>query len=369
MVYRPTPAAITSALRRGLLSVAVAAAVGTAACGVKRPPMPPVIRVADPTRDLRVFQDNREAVLSWTYPASTAAGEPLSDLESVEVWRATMLEVEAPPPGQTARDRAINRQLLEANGEMIAVLDETLLHAATRGSTLEWHDNLRSLATSVQSEQPQMVWYAVRTICCQGRASEFSNIARLVPEAPPGPPTGLELEAERNGIRLTWVPHEELPVQVERSSDGELWQAVPSKPLATGEWLDRDAAQGTAWNYRVRSVKAGDTGGPIVGEPGPAVGLFYPDVYPTEAPGDLVCLPESERVRLRWRTVAEAAFYRVYRGVDGEPVAPLAAEVRTSQYEDESPPTGALRYEVTAVDGAGNESDASWCAAAWGGSP
>ncbi len=31
----------------------------------------------------------------------------------------------------------------------------------------------------------------------------------------------------------------------------------------------------------------------VIGEPGPAIGLFYPDIYPPPAPADLVCLPEG----------------------------------------------------------------------------
>jgi hypothetical protein len=352
-----------------MILMAAVVVMATASCGVKRPPLPPVIRVADPTRDLKVFQEDREAVLSWTYPSSTTSGEALPDLESVEVWRATMLEVEAPPPGEKPQERRLNRQLLEANGELIVVLDEELLHAVTRGSKLEWRDDLMAWWESHQADQPQMVWYAVRSVCCRGRESELSNIARLVPEAPPLPPTGLELETEAEGIRLTWVPHGELPVTVERSPDGELWQAVTPKPLTTGEWLDRGAAQGTGWNYRLRSVKRHGQGARTVGEPGEPVGVFYTDIYPTEAPADLVCLPESERVRLVWRAVAGADFYRVYRGVGGDPVTPLATEVRAGQYEDEAPPTGSLSYEVTAIDAAGNESPASSCTAARGGSP
>ena len=70
-------------------------------CGIKAPPQPPVIRVADPTRDLTIFQENRRAMLSWSYPASTTSGESLYDLETIEIWRATILEVDAPPPGES----------------------------------------------------------------------------------------------------------------------------------------------------------------------------------------------------------------------------------------------------------------------------
>lgn len=212
-----------------------------------------------------------------------------------------------------------------------------------------------------------MIWYAVRSVCCGGHESGLSNIVRLVPETPPPPPTGLALEAEADGIRLTWVPHQEFPAIVERSPDGVDWRPITgAKPLATGEWLDRSAEQDRAWNYRLRSVHQEKSGPRIVGEPGPPVGIYYPDIYPPEAPGDLVCLPEGARVRLRWRSVAEAAAYRIYRETDGRESKILATDVSSSKFEDDAPPPGTSTYRVTALDADGNESPASTCTAARG---
>jgi fibronectin type 3 domain-containing protein len=104
----------------------------------------------------------------------------------------------------------------------------------------------------------------------------------------------------------------------------------------------------------------------VLGEAGPAAGLFYPDIYPPAAPGDLVCLPEGTRVRLRWRTVDQAESYRVYRATDGADTTLLEEGFASSQYEDLAPPPGTSVYEVTAVDAAGNESAASSCTAARG---
>ena len=340
-----------------------------AGCGIKGPPLPPVIRIADPTRDLTVFQEDQQAILSWSYPSSTTSGESLHDLESVELWRATLLEVEAPQPGESARDRDLNRQLLLSNGDRIAVLDRSGLDAATRGSRLEWVDNLEVWHRENPSNEPQIIWYAVRSVCCRGRESGLSNIARLVPSVPPAPPTELVLEAEAEGIRLSWVAQEEAPVIVERSADTELWRAITDSPLTNGEWLDRGAGQGQGWNYRLRSVRRVESGPRVIGEPGPPVGLFYPDIYPPTAPTDLVCLPEGERVRLRWRSVADAVSYRVSRGAGGSTSRLLAAEIHAVQFEDGAPPPGTSVYSVTAVDLAGNEGEASTCIAARGSSP
>jgi predicted small lipoprotein YifL len=337
-------------------------------CGVKGPPLPPVIRVADPTRDLTVYQDDRHAVLSWSYPSSTTSGESLYDLESVEIWRTTLLEADAPPQGEDARERNLNRQFLIGNGELVAELDDAGLDAATRGSMLEWYDNLDRWRRDHPADERQIIWYAVRTVCCRGRESGLSNIARLVPEDSPPPPTGLTAAAEIDGIRLTWVPHEETPAIVERSSGGALWEQITTKPLATGEWLDRGAAQGGSWNYRLRSVVKPEGRPRIIGEAGSVTGVFYPDIYPPQAPVDLVCLPEGTQVRLRWRSTDRNVSYRVYRGDQGKTPEVLAEDLGSAQFEDLAPPPGTSVYEVTAVDAAGNESPAATCIAARGSS-
>lgn len=360
----PTP----RTLRTGAGILALTALALLAGCGIKGPPLPPVIRIADPTRDLTIFQDDREAILSWSYPSSTTSGESLYDLESIEIWRATLIEVEAPPPGEDHRDRDLNRQLLFSNGELVAELDEAGLAAATRGSKLEWHDNLDIWRRDHPSDQELIVWYAVRSVCCRGRESGLSNITRLVPEPSPAPPTDLVAEAEAEGIRLTWVPFDELPVFVERSPDGEDWRQITPKSLATGEWVDRSAAQGTAWNYRLRTTVRREGRPRIIGEPGPPTGLLYPDIYPPATPIDLVCLPEGTRVRLRWRAVDQAKTYRVYRSTEGRVPSILADDLKLSQYEALAPPPGTSTYDVTAIDAAGNESSPTSCTAARGSS-
>ncbi|MEE4273214.1 MAG: lipoprotein [Thermoanaerobaculales bacterium] len=337
-------------------------------CGVKGPPMPPVIRVADPTRDLAVYQDDRHTVLSWSYPSSTTSGESLHDLESIQIWRATLLEVEAPPPGEKPSEKNLNRQLLLSNGEMIAELDDAGLEAATRGSLLEWRDDLEVWRRNNPSDEPQMLWYAVRSVCCRGRESGLSNIARLVPEIPPAPPTEFAVTAEEDGIRLRWTPNGGIPVLIERSPDTDRWRPLGTRTIDADAWLDRTAAQGSGWNYRLRSVRTPEGGPRIVGPPGPAAGLFYPDIYPPPTPHDLVCLPEGTRVRLRWRAGEEGLLHHIYRSTDGAETMVLVDDLDALQYEDLAPPPGTSVYEITAVDGAGNESAPATCTAARGAS-
>ncbi len=335
-------------------------------CGRKGPPLPPQVRVADTTRDLEVYQEGREAVLTWSYPDITTAGGPLPDVEEIEIWRATVPAGQE-PPDVTSRDREIRYQLLEAEGELLASLNEAGIADATRGLKLRWRDDLDVWHQVRGTEDRQVVWYAVRTICCRKRPSEYSNIARIVPQLPPPPPTGLKATPSADGIILTWTPLPDLAALVERA-EGEGWRMVSREPVTGDRWRDARADQGTSWRYRLRSVKVED-GGQVVGEPSESVAVDYPDIYPPPTPSNLVCLPEAGRVRIRWQEAAGAAWYSVTRRVDDADWEVMAERHRQVVFEDGEPPFGSVTYGVRAVDEAENESDIATCTTLMGSQP
>lgn len=349
----------------GLVVVAgLAGVIGLAACGRKADPLPPQVRRADTTRDLSVYQEAREAVLDWSYPSMTTAGGPLPDLEVIELWRAP-IPLGQEPAGNTANDRVMRDRLLEAQGERIAVLDDAGRDRATRGSKLELRDDLEAWRKIHGDEQQVVLWYAVRTYCCGGRPSEFSNIARLLPQLPPSAPDNLRAVPGPSGIRLSWAGTGSTSTIVERSADGDSWVVVNAEPVTGSEYLDATALQGAQWIYRLRSVRRREGEGRVIGDPGAAVTADYPDSYPPAVPQDLVCLPEESRVLVRWRAVSDAASYRIRRRV-GNLMEVLADGHAKTSFDDDAPPVGELIYEVFAVDGAGNRSEAARCSATLG---
>jgi len=315
--------------------------------------MPPVIRVAERTRDLSVVQDGTTAVLRWSYPSMTRDGGSLPDLEAVEVLRAT-IPAGQEPKGGGPRFRDLQAQVMNGRAERLALLEESGLAAATRGPDLVYRDDLRVWHKANMGKGPLVIWYAVRTICCGGRVSEYSNIARLVPQIPPAPPTSVEAKPGPDGIVLTWTPEKELPVLIERAEKGSSFQSVTASPV-TPPWKDVTARQGTTWQYRLRSVaKAGTT--EIIGSEAATVTVDYPDIYPPATPKNFICLPEEGSIRLRWSAVPGAAAYRVFRQKRGaKHWDHLEMAFHDLEYRDPSPPLGSLTYAVKAVDAAGNE--------------
>jgi len=355
-----------AAVGAGLLLAALALG-----CGRKAPPLPPQIIRPDAIRDLAVQQVGRRAILEWSYPSMTSAGGPLPQLERIEVWRVTLPLGQEPPPPTTARDRQMRADVVSSQGERIFELDPAALESATRGRRLVVEDDLETWFAATSPELGEaVVWYAVRSVCCGGRESDLSNIARLLPRVPPEPPTDLAAEAGPDGIRLSWsVPDDAIAALVERSDDGARWTDISPQPVTAGELVDATAAQGTVWRYRVRSVRTGSAGGRVVGPPSEPIEVDHPDRYPPVPPDELVCLPEGRLVRLRWSTVEDAAGYRVVRTTAGGQRTVLVELVGDASIQDDDPPEGQLVYTVEAVDAAGNVSDPVSCAAVAGAVP
>jgi hypothetical protein len=347
--------------------IAVVLSVALAGCGRRDDPLPPLIRRADATRDLAVFQQAMEAVLGWSYPSMTTDGGPLPDVEAVEVWRAT-LPAGQEPSDVTRRDLEIRYQLLEAQGVLLATLDPAALDDATRGPMLSFRDDLIEWRRRFGAEERWVVWYAVRTVCCRNHRSEFSNIARLVPQLPPPPPERPVALPTEGGITLSWSPQPGTETVVERSEDGERWQVVSPEPVIGASWQDGGADQGTSWSYRLRAVRVLEDGTQVLGDAGEAVRVDYPDIYPPSPPANLVCLPEPGLVKLRWDPVEDAVWYLVSRRSPGERKR-LARRLRALQLEDPEPPLGTVSYEVRAVDGGGTASEPAICTTVIGTAP
>lgn len=348
-----------------VVATAVAVAVTAVGCGRKAPPLPPVVRLAEQTRDLKAVQEGTTVVLSFSVPERTTAGGPLPDLEEIEVWRAEIPEGRE-PQGGSERDRQVRVQLLEARGERLRVVAAEDVAGVVEAGQVVVRDDVAALAARASDAASVVLWYAVRTRCCRGRLSAYSNIVRVTPTAPPEAPETLVLAAGADSITVQW-PEGQTSVLVERSAAGaETWQTLTDQPVRGTSYLDETATQGQSWRYRLRAAEVLEGGQRVVGAPGPERTVEYPDVYPPPAPVELVCLPEGEVVRLRWPAVAEAVAYLVARSRDGGSWEQIARLQEGLTHEDQSPPVGSLVYAVRAVDAAGNESEAATCSVVTG---
>jgi hypothetical protein len=351
--------------------------------------MPPLPRAPMAVKDLSVAQEGAEALLTFSYPDRLLTGLPLTDLESVEIYRIVNppSTLTSPPPAATSsavprtdeapipgpRRAALNARLAEEAFYREAKRSDRVTLASiaqrTRGAQIVYRDPL--IALWAGGKGPASLAYAVVSVRRSGQKSPLSNLALLSPDIPPGPPTILAVTPEEGRICLEWLePETDLlnhPAKVggyfvyRRSLDDDEYVAPRnSKAIAGTSFVDEAPPYGKL----VYTVRASLPDKPkVFGLPALEAGIEYRDVFPPPAPLRLDALSEGKLVRLVWDPVAapDLAGYRIFRAEGTGPLAPLPKElVKDTFFNDETAePRRRYRYVVKAVDTAGNESLAS----------
>ncbi len=363
------------------------------ACGKRGDPHPPVPIIPQATSDLVVAQRGTKVILSWSYPSLTTAGQKLTGVRRVVVYRyveelpvtqpprdittllpgdidttippALALFAKVPAPGPTQFAKL--RQRLDS-------IEGANLPTATVGARLVYEDE-PPFHTS--DGRPVRLDYAVGTETNTATGAS-SNLATIVPLDVPVPPGNLVATAKPEGIALAWqapqavVSGSEKPritgYNVYRVAQGqtadELTAPINSAPI--GQTTYTDAPPYGTYEYRVTAV--GAAGPPrIESDPSSAVTVTFKDLVPPATPTGLTALVETGAIRLVWDPVevADLAGYKVYR-IEGsgipistmsKPLPLTPTPITTTYYRDTGVDLGiSYYYEITAIDKSGNES-------------
>ncbi len=142
-----------------------------AACGKKGDPQPPLPRGPNAVKDLVVEQEADDVVMTFSFPDRLQTGAPLTDLQSIEVYRvvnpssALLMPARpgaAPPPssgtgtsgelrglGAAERKTATNVRMAEEafydDAALVATLTLPEINEATRGASVVYRDSLETL--------------------------------------------------------------------------------------------------------------------------------------------------------------------------------------------------------------------------------
>ena len=385
-----------------LLSALVLA---TAACGKKGDPSPPLPRGPNAIKDLSAEQVGGEALLAFTYPDRLLNGQPLTDLQSIEIYRlagATPSMAQPHPvtasagapvgtgggggagalgsaPGAGARRLATAARAAEQgyyrDAVPVARLSVAEIAMRTHGATILYRDPLLALLT--KEPAPHSLGYAAVSVRKTGDRSPLSNIAILAPDIPAGPPVILKVTAEEGRICLEWLaPETDMagkPARIggykvyrRQLSDDEYDAPLTPTPILGTAFVDTSAPYAGPLAYTVRATLPGKPR--IEGLPAAEAALDYRDIYPPPAPRRLDALSEGTIVRLAWDPVpaSDLAGYIVFRA-EGEAAAVQLnpQPIKESFLTDEHVKAGTrYRYTVRAIDTAGNVSPPSPEAAA-----
>jgi len=361
------------------------------ACGKRGEPQPPLPKAARAVSDLLVEQEATEALLTFSFPDRLLSGAPLTDLQSIEIYRvvnpSAALTSAHPPeavssssggphsdraPGAGARRAASNVRLAEEafyrDAERKAVLELPALAEHTRGAMIVYRDPLEPLLA--KENPPSALAYAVVSVRRGGKRSPLSNIVALSPDIPPGPPAILAVTPEEGRICLEWLePAEDLlgrkPAHVggyfvyrRALPEEEYGLPLNAQPVAGTFYVDTTAPYGATLLYTLRATLPDKPR--VEGAPATEAAVDYRDVFAPPQPARLLALSEGKLVRLVWNPVAatDLAGYVLFRAEPDGPFVRLNKELITdSFFTDESVEPGRrYRYTVRAVDAAGNQS-------------
>jgi hypothetical protein len=363
-----------------LLAALVASLCGCASPG---PPRAPSLQLPQPVKDLAVKRLGPSVELTFTVPQRTTDKQPLQAPE----LRGTLCRE------------------LENQGCVAVAGLTSAISTAGQPSTLTLHDEL---PPSLLSGPPRLLSYRVEYFNRSGRSAGASDAAYTVAGAAPLPVEDLSAAGSRQGIVLRWraapgqsagvllrrqdtsTPHAPTPASAptqtrkparqERSRQaaeaGVVWlDTHDDSPKGVPETLDATARPEVAYLYaalRETTVNLGGRSLSLRSQLSPAIGFTLHDVFPPPVPTGLNAIgftgdSASYAVDLIWQPVQDEqlAGYNVYRralqspGEDGSARMRLNATpvLLPSFHDARAKPGTRYRYEVTAIDAKGNESE------------
>jgi hypothetical protein len=347
------------------LSIALLVSFGLA-CGKRRPPLPPTERVQQRTESLSGIQRGNQVILSWPAPRRNAPDPSVQSIRRIDVYR--LAEKPRAPLALTEEEFSSRSTLIGS-----VTYDEI----KNAGDTLTYTDNLELAG------EPARLRYAVRYVNAAGQRASFSNFLLLEPAARIAkPPTLIATgkESTEDAITISWQPPTEnidgstpvnlLGYNVYRvaESESEVSPAPINTALIAGtRFVDQNFKFGETYRYIVRSVSLGTEGGQVESLNSNPITVSPKDIFKPSAPTSITVAAAPGRLSIFFPANPEAdvAGYNIFRSTD--PDLPKSqwtklngALLNRTTFQDEKVESGKrYYYYLTAVDGAGNVSDAS----------
>jgi hypothetical protein len=314
---------------------------GYVGCGQVGPIVPPSPEIPPAIRDLAVVERGSNLVITFTVPARTT--------DNVAIKRFSEIDLRVGPYGspfdfEAWADSASRYELTPPPGnDPDNPLPSPMTHSIPADSFVNQH-----IAVGVRT--------AVKK---HNHFSSWSNVVRLEVIPPLQPPV-IKAEPSGEGMRITWPgspaglqhrilrqgPNDKAPVEI-----GSTDKAV---------YVDRTSQYNTAYTYQAVAVKG--TAESLVSQPVTVSAAENVDRFPPRVPVGVTALATSASIEVSWErdTDPDLKGYYVYRSVNGGVYERQGGLVTLPTYSDTHVEHGKLyRYDVSAVDQKGNESNRS----------
>jgi hypothetical protein len=190
----------------------------------------------------------------------------------------------------------------------------------------------------------------------KGRMSDWSNIVPITIEAPLAKPVDVKAEGVPEGVRLTWNEPNLTAFRIFRKAEEQ------KEPTLLGtsdkpEYVDTTTEFGKTYQYYVQGIHD-KTESDVV----QSNSITTKDIFPPQVPTGLTASVGIGAIELAWTRNTESDFkeYRVFRSEENGPYIQIAAGLEGPVYSDRQIQSGKhYRYQVSAVDQAGNQSQPS----------
>jgi fibronectin type 3 domain-containing protein len=339
---------------------------GLAACGKRRPPLPPVERIPQRTELLSGAQRGNQVVLSWPAPLRNASDGSVQSIRRIDIYRLAE-KPDAPLP--------LTEEDYSQRAAVIGSIQFAEIKAA--GETLTYTDVLTFTGN------PTRLRYALKYVNSAGQKASFSNFLIIEPAGKIALPPRISAVGEsENALSVKW----QAPAGNIDGSDGlniigyNIYRATGDttlrneplngpNPVNATEFSDTTFNFGEQYTYIVRAVSVGANGQPVESLNSNAVAIKPIDKYPPTAPTNLslAVSPNGKTISLFFPANPERdiAGYRLYRATDSllplNQWQPLTSGLLTrTTFRDETVAPGrSYSYYLIAVDAAGNTSQPS----------
>ena len=296
------------------------------ACGYPGTPLPPALNRPLPVTDLSSVERGPNIVIHFTIPRITTEGLPVKGNPDVEL-RIGLAD-------------GFKQETWEHTADLIPVPAQNTPVAAVEVPASKYSGKTVVIGVNVHGPK--------------GHTAGWSNfdVLPIVPAL--ATPEGIEAQNAPDAVRLDW--HAAAPeFRVYRKTPDDLdWKQIGTSNTQT--YTDKTIEYGKTYQYFVQAAeKAGDKY--AESEPSSTATIKPIDTFSPAAPSGLTAIIGARSIELAWERSPERDFasYRVYR--DGQKIA---ENLTAPAYSDGSAQPGVkYRYQVSAIDNAGNESDRS----------
>ena len=316
------------------VSICVVLILLSFSCGKKADPRPMALPVPGRISDLSGEVKDGVLFLSFSVPAKNADGSEMKDLAGFKAYKAC---------GTCLGGFELYKDLN---------LEEKKGYSLYGGKMFFYDDDL--MAGIDYS-------YRVYPYTKKGTRGDGSNVFGVRWQNPPGPVKNLSVKGDDEKTELSWDREEGFSYNVYRYMNGT-YPLFPlnKSPLTAATYLDSGLENGKQYTYEVRKVQAKD--GMLLEGEGTKITATPVDRTPPPRPTDVKAEKTEGGVLVTWRElkVKDLAGYNLYRTEGGKAERLNKEPIKENRYIDRNlPDTRYLSYSVTAVDLAGNESEAS----------